>query len=61
MEGSTLIIAQVSSFMIFYVKLLTQSVKFLRNEMDVQGTLQQCLGNEIVHRVDLGILIRLVG
>lgn len=59
MEGSTLIIAQVSSFMIFYVKLLTQSVKFLRN--DVQGTLQQCLGNEIVHRVDLGILIRSVG
>lgn len=52
---------QVLSFVIIHVKFLAESVKFLKTEMDVQGTLERCLGNEIVHRVDLGILIKLVG
>lgn len=44
--GSIIIQTQVLSFVI-HVKLLTGSVKFPRNEIDVQDTLEQCLGNQI--------------
>lgn len=55
------IMIQMLSFVIIHVKFLAESVKFLQNEMDAQGTFERCLGNKIVHRVDLGILIKLVG
>lgn len=45
--GSIMIQMQVLSFVILHVKLLPGSVKFLRNEIDVQGILEQCLGNQI--------------
>lgn len=59
--GNIVIQTQVLSFVIVHVKFLAESMKFLQNEMDAQGTFERCLGNEIVHRVDLGILIKLVG
>lgn len=59
--GSIMIQMQVLSFVIVHVKFLVESVKFLKNEMDAQGAFERYLGNEIVHRVDPGILIKLVG
>lgn len=62
MDGSSIMIqTQVLSFVILHVKILTASVMMLRNEVELQGALEPYLGNETVHRMDLGILIRLLG